>query len=485
MRRVQIEPTYDAWRSAALGLLEQRIHPSQVAWYIENETSTDLFTEASSDAPTNTATVGLKLPPALAELAQTVIYHRDEMRFHLLYSLLWRVRHENKNLLHITTDDEVAAASRMASQVKRDEHRMHAFVRFRKQFRDGDDFYVAWHRPDHLILRLAVPFFVERFRPMKWSILTPEESAHWDTNEIKYGPGVRHEPTSPDEWESTWQTYYRSTFNPARVNEKLLRQHVPLRFRQPLPEASTIGDLLAQADDRARGMIEFQPVSARSFFPATITLDSLKESAKACRACPLYANATNLVFGEGPPNAEMAILGEQPGDEEDKAGRGFVGPSGQLVNRALAEAGIQRERVYISGAVKHFKHEVKFGRRLHRTPNSQEIAACRPWLLEEMKIVRPKVMVCMGVTAAQAILGRKITLRNERSRWINSPYCDRTIITNHPAAILRTLDPQEREDAYRKFVEDLTKAQTELRNLRNAEPECIDSSLRFPAVPSN
>jgi uracil-DNA glycosylase len=211
-----------------------------------------------------------------------------------------------------------------------------------------------------------------------------------------------------------------------------------------------VEDLFGRGDD------------ARAYFPAERTLGALRAAAQACRACPLYENARNIVFGEGPADAQLALVAEQPGDEEDKAGRGFIGPSGQLLNSALKDAGIQRERVYISGAVKHFKHEVRGKRRLHRTPDPREIAACRPWLHEELRIVRPKVLVLMGTTAVHSVLGRPMTLRGIRGRVFASPFSARTIVTCHPAAVLRTFDEQSRGLAYDQLVAELTLARSEI-----------------------
>jgi DNA polymerase len=174
-----------------------------------------------------------------------------------------------------------------------------------------------------------------------------------------------------------------------------------------------------------------------------------------CRGCPLYKNATQAIFGHGPANAQIVFVGEQPGDNEDLTGKPFVGPSGQLVDRAFAEVGIARDQVYMTGAVRHFKHEVVGKQRIHKNPNRAEIAACRPWILEELKLLQPKMIVCLGVSAAVSILGRQITLRDWRGRFFASAMAEETFVTAHPAAILRAGDDAAQAAAYEHWLHDL------------------------------
>lgn len=193
------------------------------------------------------------------------------------------------------------------------------------------------------------------------------------------------------------------------------------------------------------------------------TLDDLRRAAASCTACDLYKRATQTVFGEGAARAEIVLVGEQPGHEEDLAGRPFVGPAGRLLDEALSEAGLDRRRIYVTNAVKHFKWtKDKSGgkRRIHDKPNQSEIEACRPWLQQELWLLRPAVVVCLGVTAASAVLRKRVTIRASRGAALESPDGFRTLVTVHPSAILRIPDRQDREAERRRFVHDLERAAT-------------------------
>jgi DNA polymerase len=189
--------------------------------------------------------------------------------------------------------------------------------------------------------------------------------------------------------------------------------------------------------------------------PDTSSLAKVKEAARHCKACPLYKAATQTVFGEGPKRAPMMLIGEQPGDQEDLAGKPFVGPAGKIMDRALEEAGIDRKRVYVTNAVKHFKWEPRGQRRIHKKPNSREIAACRPWLEAELRIVRPKVMVCLGATAAQTIFGPAFRVTRERGKVLTSDLAPKVVTTVHPSSLLRQPDEESRRREYAAFVADL------------------------------
>lgn len=195
--------------------------------------------------------------------------------------------------------------------------------------------------------------------------------------------------------------------------------------------------------------------SAVDFFPDNINYASIKDAAAYCEGCDLYKNATQTVFGEGPANAEVLFIGEQPGDEEDLTGRPFVGPAGRLFDKALAEAGIDRSAVYITNVVKHFKWKPQGKRRLHEKPNAAEIRACMPWLNAELEVIKPRILVFLGATAAQALLGKQFRVTKERGVWLDSQLAERVIATVHPSSILRAPDPEIREIQYAEFVKDL------------------------------
>src|SRR6202163_457295 len=189
--------------------------------------------------------------------------------------------------------------------------------------------------------------------------------------------------------------------------------------------------------------------------PNTSSLSALRDAARACTACHLYKRATQTVFGEGPKRVSIMLAGEQPGDYEDLVGKPFVGPAGQIMNRALEEAGIARQELYVTNAVKHFKWEPRGKRRIHQKPNAREIAACRPWLEAELRIVKPKLVVLLGATAAQTIFGSSFRVTRERGKVLSSKFAPKIVATVHPSSLLRQPDQASRERDYRNFVADL------------------------------
>jgi uracil-DNA glycosylase len=195
--------------------------------------------------------------------------------------------------------------------------------------------------------------------------------------------------------------------------------------------------------------------TAAPLVPERPSLSKLREAAAGCRACPLWENATQTVFGEGPAKAAVVLVGEQPGDREDLEGRPFVGPAGRVLDDALADAGIDRKQVYLTNAVKHFKWKPRGKRRIHQKPNAEEIAACRPWLDAELAVVKPEVLVVLGATAAQALLGRGFRVTRQRGVPVDSDLAPNVIATVHPSSILRARDEAERREAYDAFVADL------------------------------
>jgi DNA polymerase len=196
---------------------------------------------------------------------------------------------------------------------------------------------------------------------------------------------------------------------------------------------------------------EWQPAPV----PETSSLTKLRQAASTCTACPLHKNATQTVFGEGQKRASLMFLGEQPGDQEDLSGKPFVGPAGQLLNRALEEAGIDRDAVYVTNTVKHFKWKPRGKRRIHQRPSSRDIAACRPWLEAELQIVRPEVLVCLGSTAAQTIFGSGFRVTRERGKLLDSKLASRVVTTVHPSSLFRQPDEESRQREYKLFLNDL------------------------------
>src|SRR5437867_5518598 len=204
--------------------------------------------------------------------------------------------------------------------------------------------------------------------------------------------------------------------------------------------------------------------SAAPFVPRTTNLDKLRAAVQKCTGCDLYKNATQAVFGEGPPHAHVMFVGEQPGDQEDKQGKPFVGPAGAMLDKALEDAGIPRNDVYVTNAVKHFKWEPRGKRRIHKKPRVSEIKACRPWLEAELRAVKPQILVCLGATAAQSVMGPQFKLMQNRGKVVVSELAERVVATIHPSAVLRAPDAEGRRAAYASLVADLKVVAKALRS---------------------
>jgi DNA polymerase len=219
--------------------------------------------------------------------------------------------------------------------------------------------------------------------------------------------------------------------------------------------------------------------SAAEFVPAKLDLPVLRAAVQKCRGCELYCHATQAVFGEGSGTATVLFIGEQPGDQEDRAGKPFVGPSGKMLNQALEQVGIDRDQVYVTNAVKHFKFEPHGNRRLHAKPTAREVAACRPWLEAEIAAVRPKLIVCLGATAAQSLMGSAFRITRERGRvFADTRWAPAVIATNHPSAILRVPDADARHQAYQNFVDDLCIVHEQMKKISRAQAEASAKKVR-------
>ena len=472
------ETDFDGWRQAARALVLDGVTPENVMWSIKGDEGLFAPVERPSGAPSSTETFSVSA--RFVELAKIAILHRDRERFAMLYHLLWRLRC-NHDLLDVAKDPDVSRIAAMAKAVRRDEHKMHAFVRFREIGRERDAHYVAWFEPEHHIVELAAPFFARRFADMPWSILTPERCAHWDGFAISFTSGVSKTdaPTS-DRLEETWRRYYATIFNPARLKVKAMRNEMPKKYWRNLPEASMIKPLIADAARATDAMIakaatEPHKAQTRQEEPmkrktdaAAGELEALREEAANCRACPLWKDATQTVFGEGPPHAPIMLVGEQPGDKEDLAGKPFVGPAGQMLDRALAEAGIDRSKVYVTNAVKHFKFVPRGKIRLHQKPATPEIKACRPWYERELAAIKPMLVVAMGATAAQSVFGKMTPINKNRGHLIDLDEETRALVTVHPSYLLRLPDEDARAREYERFVDDLKIAAHLLRQSAHA-----------------
>src|SRR5882757_1655569 len=471
------ETDFEGWRKAARALALNNVAPAEVTWTVQGN-EPELF-EPPTAAPLEMPHATFNVPAKFVELAQTAILHRNPERFAILYRLLWRLR-SNHDLLDVAVDPDVSQVAAMAKAVRRDEHKMHAFVRFREVGREQNSHYVAWFEPEHHIVERAAPFFARRFADMPWSILTPNLCAHWDGHALSFTEGVpKAEAPTEDRLEETWRRYYASIFNPARLKVKAMQNEMPKKYWRNLPEASLIKPLIAGAGRTASAMIandatephkaqkRQEPAMARKL--TCDELETLREEAAQCRACPLWKNATQTVFGEGPVTAKVMLVGEQPGDKEDIAGQPFVGPAGQMLDRALEEAGIDRRTVYVTNAVKHFKFVPRGKIRLHQKPNTPEIKACRPWYERELAAIKPELVVAMGATAAQSVFGKITPVNKNRGRLIDlDDDGTRALVTVHPSYLLRLPDADAKAREYQRFVQDLKIAADLLRKSARA-----------------
>ena len=333
MRRVAIQPTFEAWQAAARVLLREGIPPAEVLWS-EAETPGRVSGSPASPAAPSVPSPAIRVPRQFLDLARQAASHRDPARWGLLYEVLWRLVHESRDLRSTAPDPATRRLRAMAAEA-----------------------------------RLEAP--------------------------------------------------------PAEQQELL-------RGERPGPGAGP-------------------------FVPVGVSLAELREAARQCTGCHLYRPATQTVFGQGPPDARIVLVGEQPGDQEDLRGAPFVGPAGEVLDRALAEVGLARDRLYVTNAVKHFSFVERGKRRIHQKPRLAEVTACRPWLEAELAVIRPEILVCLGATAAGALLGPDFRVMRERGRFTPTRWAPKTVATIHPSAVLRGEDEAAQARLYQMLVEDLRK----------------------------
>jgi DNA polymerase len=447
--------TFDAWREAVRPLLTAGRKPEEMP-----------------DAPLAASMVrgcgaakgaGVRLPRILMGLLENLACFRDDGRWELMYRLAWRLLYENARLLDDPADRDVAHALAMDRAVRRDLHKMHAFVRFREVVRDGQlATYFAWFEPQHEILRKGAAFFVKRFPNMCWTIATPDGAAIWNTQALQFADSeLAGERPRSDAHEDLWRTYYRSICNVARINPDAMQREMPQFYWRNLPEAAEIGTLMREG--RARFALAHEEsdhehlTAAKSVQQALAAVRPPEERVQKCRACDLWRHATQAVEGEGPNSAKIMLVGEQPGDEEDLRGAPFVGPAGKVLDDALLQADVKRADVYVTNAVKHFKWEPRGKRRLHKKPNLSEIRACNMWLVEEIAAIKPRVIVALGASALTALVGSSYSI--EAARKVDLAHSSGALVlaTYHPSAILRADDT--RKDQLREYlIADLKRA---------------------------
>jgi DNA polymerase len=484
--------TAQGWRDAARACLASRVPPEELTWS-RGEIGASLF-EGGAPPPVRPAKAGspgaIKVPESFVALAAEVAWHRDPETYARLYAFLWRLR-SSRELMQDAADPDLVRLRAMEKAVHRDLHKLKAFVRFREvgERNAPRRSFAAWFEPGHFTLEPAAPFFARRFADMDWTIATPDLVARHVDGVVSFHEGAERPELPEDGAEELWVTYFRNIFNPGRVKVKAMTAEMPRKYWRNLPETVAIPDLLATAERRVREMAEAAPtlppptaqVLARrpaaprrpvpqrpEAPPATGLIASLRDEENACTRCPLYANATQAVPGEGPQGAPMMMVGEQPGDQEDLAGRPFVGPAGQLLDQILKDAGIERASVFLTNAVKHFKYTIKGVRRIHQSPSGGEISACNWWLRQEVDVVKPRLLVALGASAAEALTGTKGGILKRRGGIEDGPNGTPVFLTVHPSFLLRLPDPVAKEMETERFRQDLVAAREHLGRLMAA-----------------
>ncbi|MBC7658972.1 MAG: UdgX family uracil-DNA binding protein [Chitinophagaceae bacterium] len=451
MRTVSFADGFKGWRNAARVLLAYKIAPHDIEWQEDGKSSALLWDDHKIDWQTMGASapkLGLNVSRRFLDMAEAVSFHRNPEKWQLLYSLIWRLTYENPKLLDLSIDEQVQSFLSMEHSVRRDAHKAKAFVRFRKIEQAEGDLYCAWHEPEHPLLAYVAPFFQDRFSVMKWTILTPDQSVHWDGSVLKWGPGCsQEEGPKGDTLEDLWGCYYKSIFNPARVKLKAMRSEMPKKYWHSMPETQLIEELIFESDARVDAMIRATPASAADFIPLVKDLETLRAALPSCSACDLCAKATQGVFGMGNPRAKLMLVGEQPGEREDEIGLPFQGPAGQLLQSVLDKASLGRDEIYMTNAVKAFKHRREGKRRIHEKPTPREVGTCKAWLQAELASVKPTVVLCLGLTAALAVLGQSVRLMDVRDKVLDVGNGLKVIVTHHPAHILRIQDGEEKAAA--------------------------------------
>ncbi|EGJ20698.1 phage SPO1 DNA polymerase-related protein [Cereibacter sphaeroides WS8N] len=474
--------TVAAWRAEARRLAQAGVPAESVVWRV-GAGAADLFADLPA-LPAGPARQ-IRLSREAVGSLETALCHADPERFGRAYGLLLRLA---DGTLRWGDRSDPALRKLLAQEkmVRREIHKMHAFVRFRELPSEGSRrAFAAWFEPDHPVEEAATPFFARRFGDMDWAIVTPEVTARFVAGRLDFAPTEERTAPPADGTEELWRTYYANIFNPARLMVKAMQSEMPKRYWKNLPEAELIPGLIRGAAERAAEMQAAAPTEppartaavarqraaaaggppAASDGSAPGSLAEAKTAAEGCRRCGLWANATQVVFGEGPATARMMIVGEQPGDREDLAGRPFVGPAGQLFDEEAAAAGLDRGSVYVTNAVKHFKFTPRGKRRIHQKPDAGEVTACRWWLDLERDLVRPRLIVAMGATALASLTGSGAGILKRRGSVERLDDGTPLFVTVHPSYILRLPDEAARAEERRRFRADLEEARQLLERL--------------------
>lgn len=455
--------TASVWRDAARRLLAADVAPRDVLWDFDGSASNLFADRAPLPEPSREITV----PKSFLALAQTAVWHSDPERFARLYAFLWRVV-DNPRLMADRADSDLAKLRMMEKNVRRCAHKMKAFVRFRDlQTNSNRRAFAAWFEPTHHTVEPTAPFFARRFADMDWMIVTPDVTVKFEAGTTTFQVG-QDKPNLPDDaTEDLWGTYFCNIFNPARVKISAMTSEMPKKYWKNMPETRHIPALIAGAEAKVRAMQAAAPTLPPERMahireqliakPQPASWNMLDAGLKGCQQCPLHGPATQVVPGAGPRDAQVMVVGEQPGDQEDLTGRPFVGPAGQLFDTLAQKAGFDREQAFVTNAVKHFKFQPRGKRRIHQSPHTSEVKACQNWLDTEIKLIKPKLIIAMGATALASLTGSGKDLLKRRGRIED---CNGTpvFITVHPSYLLRLPDA-ERPAAEDAFIRDLKCAQ--------------------------
>ena len=469
--------TADAWRDAARALASNSVPPEQVSWSIQGAPR-GLF-EASAELP---APKPFTTSRAFVTLANSVVWHSDPQRFGLLYAMLWRLQ-ASPRLISDRADPALARLRQMEKAVHRCQHKMKAFVRFREvpSPTSGRSF-AAWFEPTHHTIEPTAQFFRRRFADMDWCIASPDVTVRAIDGKLSFTLDEPRPNLPPDTNEALWTTYYCNIFNPARLKVDAMTSEMPKKYWKNLPEAAAIPGLIASAEARARDMALAAPTIAPARVesvraqvedltsPWQVDGDALEENLAACTRCPLHKSATQAVRGEGPVDARVMIVGEQPGDQEDLKGRPFVGPAGQLFDQIAQEVGLDRDQCYVTNAVKHFKYTPRGKRRIHQRPNTGEISHCRWWLDAEIARGAPDLIVAMGAVAAEALTGSGVNLLKRCGQIEMEPNRPPVLITVHPSFALRPPDASQKAAAIARLKRDLATAAARVGQQKERTP---------------
>ncbi len=451
--------SFDEWRQTARSLIVSNTPPHQVNWQAQSGDG-DLFcSEQVEKTVRDQSKFAMHVSRELLHMLELAACYRAEDRWSFLYRILWRWQTGDRTVVS-AADEDGRRLHGMIKTVRREVHKMNAFLRFRERAAElGAPQFVAWFEPLHDVLPRVSEHFAKRMGYASWLIATPEATAVWDGTTLLQGPPSANGPLQvDDEGERLWLAYYRSTFNPARLNASAMEMHMPVRYWKNMPEGKLIPGLISQAAAGAQRIAQTIAVGNRKGTTVRVTAETaqperaLPSSLDQCQRCELWRHATQVIGGVGPQQARVMLVGEQPGDQEDIAGKVFVGPAGQLLDRALRAAGLERGSLYITNAVKHFKWEPRGKRRLHKTPAQLEIDACMVWLEHEIELVQPEIIVALGSTALKALLKTsKVNLSQMLGQEIKDG-ARRIIATYHPSYVLRVPDDEKKDAAFAELV---------------------------------